>query len=73
MMIMMGKDNKDCQTEEQDDPNIVYKRYQRIDKLHGQKDLEKLEALRQAFEASENQLTFQRQQSAILSSAVRMW
>ena len=67
------KESKNCQTEEEDDPHIVFKLYERIDELHSEIDYrdEQIQALTQALEACESQLKTQCQQSVVLSSAVR--
>ena len=63
-----------AQTDEDDDPHIVYKLYEEIDRLHEQKEsLERrLRAQEELSVARENDLNFERQQSAVLSSSVRM-
>ena len=68
-----NKENKNCQTEEEDDPHIVYKLYKRIGELRSKIDFrdEQTQALTQALEACESQLKTECQQSAVLSSAVR--
>ena len=70
---MVESQGRAAQTDESDDPHIVYKLYQAIDQLHDQKDsLERrLQAQEELSVAMENDLRFERQQNAVLSSSVR--
>ena len=70
---MVESQGRAAQTDESEHPHIVYKLYETNDQLHDQKDsLERrLQGQEELSVAMENDLRFERQQNAILSSSVR--